>query len=88
LLAQGLTLLSASVGSIIGAECRNIISFSLTNLDLMDACRGYMAPEYTTFGHLSKKVNVFSFGVLCLGIVAGRKNIKKNHLMNNIFQVG
>ena len=47
-----------------------------------------MAPKYTTFGQLSKKADIFSFGVLYLEIVAGKKNILKNHLMNNIFQVG
>jgi hypothetical protein len=44
----------------------------------MDACRGYMAPEYAAFGQLSEKADVFSFGVLCLEIAAGRKNIKND----------
>jgi serine/threonine protein kinase len=38
-------------------------------------CRGYMSPEYATQGQLSEKVDVYSFGVLVLEIVTGRKNI-------------
>jgi serine/threonine protein kinase len=40
-------------------------------------CRGYLAPEYATRGQLSEKVDVFSFGVLVLEIVSGRKNIER-----------
>ncbi|KAM0848182.1 hypothetical protein ACQ4PT_054518 [Festuca glaucescens] len=35
---------------------------------------GYMAPEYAVLGHLSVKLDVYSFGVLVLEIVTGRKN--------------
>ncbi|CAN6168290.1 unnamed protein product [Urochloa humidicola] len=35
---------------------------------------GYMAPEYAMRGHYSTKSDVFSFGVLMLEIVAGRRN--------------
>ncbi|KAG8056714.1 hypothetical protein GUJ93_ZPchr0002g26508 [Zizania palustris] len=35
---------------------------------------GYMAPEYLMHGALSAKADVFSFGVLVLEIVSGRKN--------------
>ncbi|XP_065037842.1 cysteine-rich receptor-like protein kinase 44 [Musa acuminata AAA Group] len=38
---------------------------------------GYMAPEYALSGYLSAKADVFSFGVLMLEIVSGRKNIDK-----------
>ena len=34
-----------------------------------------MAPEYATRGQLSDKVDVFSFGVLTLEVVSGRRNI-------------
>lgn len=40
-----------------------------------EMCRGYLAPEYATLGQLSDKVDVFSFGVLALEVVSGRKNI-------------
>ncbi|KAH8948910.1 hypothetical protein BDL97_10G002400 [Sphagnum fallax] len=39
---------------------------------------GYVAPEYASRGQLSEKVDVFSFGVLVLEIVSGRKNIEPN----------
>ncbi|CAL5080956.1 unnamed protein product [Urochloa decumbens] len=35
---------------------------------------GYMAPEYLMHGDLSTKADVFSFGVVILEIVSGRKN--------------
>ncbi|KAI4312070.1 hypothetical protein MLD38_036925 [Melastoma candidum] len=35
---------------------------------------GYMAPEYVLHGHFSLKSDVFSFGVLVLEIVSGKKN--------------
>ncbi|MFS7948040.1 putative protein kinase RLK-Pelle-DLSV family [Helianthus anomalus] len=31
--------------------------------------RGYMAPEYLAQGHLTEKVDVYSFGVLLLKVV-------------------
>lgn len=36
---------------------------------------GYMAPEYAMHGYLSVKSDIFSFGVLMLEIVSGRKNL-------------
>ncbi|XP_072951390.1 cysteine-rich receptor-like protein kinase 6 isoform X2 [Typha angustifolia] len=35
---------------------------------------GYMAPEYAMLGHISIKSDVFSFGVLVLEILTGRRN--------------
>ncbi|CAL5074721.1 unnamed protein product [Urochloa decumbens] len=35
---------------------------------------GYMAPEYAYEGHFSSKSDVFSFGVLLLEIVSGKRN--------------
>ncbi|GAA0163833.1 transmembrane signal receptor [Lithospermum erythrorhizon] len=35
---------------------------------------GYMSPEYIAHGHYSVKSDVFSFGVLVLEIVSGKKN--------------
>ena len=39
-------------------------------------CRGYMAPEYALWGHLTYKADVYSFGVVALEIVAGKNNMK------------
>ncbi|XP_060198017.1 cysteine-rich receptor-like protein kinase 15, partial [Lycium barbarum] len=35
---------------------------------------GYMAPEYALYGLFSVKSDVFSFGLLLLEIVSGKKN--------------
>ncbi|KVI04458.1 Protein kinase, catalytic domain-containing protein [Cynara cardunculus var. scolymus] len=42
---------------------------------------GYMAPEYAIHGYLSVKADVFSFGILVLEIVSGRRTW-------NLFQTG
>ncbi|KAK1421477.1 hypothetical protein QVD17_23836 [Tagetes erecta] len=34
---------------------------------------GYMAPEYATTGHLSDKVDTYSFGIVILEIISGRR---------------
>uniref|UniRef100_A0A0D9XIM0 Protein kinase domain-containing protein n=1 Tax=Leersia perrieri TaxID=77586 RepID=A0A0D9XIM0_9ORYZ len=53
---------------------------------------GYMAPEYAVLGHLSVKLDVYSFGVLVLEIVTGRKNTdvfngddESNHLLSYVW---
>ena len=37
-------------------------------------CSGYLAPEYASNGLFSTKSDVFSFGVLMLEIVSGKKS--------------
>lgn len=37
-------------------------------------CSGYMSPEYAMDGIISVKSDVFSFGVLVLEIISGKKN--------------
>jgi serine/threonine protein kinase len=37
-------------------------------------CSGYMPPEYAMHGRFSVKSDVFSFGVLLLEIISGRRN--------------
>nr|XP_043612696.1 cysteine-rich receptor-like protein kinase 10 [Erigeron canadensis] len=58
---------------------------------------GYMAPEYAMHGYLSVKADVFSFGVLVLEIVSGRKvserqlGAEKSDLLSytwSLFQTG
>ncbi|XP_052301568.1 cysteine-rich receptor-like protein kinase 44 isoform X39 [Populus trichocarpa] len=52
---------------------------------------GYMAPEYAMQGHFSVKSDVFSFGVLVLEIVTGKKNSFRNgndieHLLSHAWR--
>ncbi|KAB5534150.1 hypothetical protein DKX38_017236 [Salix brachista] len=54
------------------------------------AC-GYMAPEYALQGNFSVKLDVFSFGVLVLEIVTGKKNSFRNgehikHLLSHAWR--
>lgn len=37
-------------------------------------CRGYMAPEYVVLGKLTEKADVYSFGVLIMEIISGKKS--------------
>ena len=37
--------------------------------------RGYLSPEYASFGHISTAVDVYSFGIMILEIISGRKNL-------------
>ncbi|XP_051128444.1 cysteine-rich receptor-like protein kinase 44 [Andrographis paniculata] len=39
---------------------------------------GYMSPEYAIYGQFSVKSDVFSFGILVLEILCGRKNMTAN----------
>ncbi|XP_040862032.1 cysteine-rich receptor-like protein kinase 25 isoform X5 [Glycine max] len=41
---------------------------------------GYMSPEYAIFGQFSEKSDVFSFGVMIIEIITGRKNINSHQL--------
>ena len=41
----------------------------------MSIFSGYIAPEYASRGLYSLKIDVFSFGVLALVIISGRKNV-------------
>ncbi|OWM77581.1 hypothetical protein CDL15_Pgr016979 [Punica granatum] len=43
------------------------------NYMIISICSGYIAPEYALRGHISVKSDVFSFGVLVLEIVSGKK---------------
>ncbi|XP_054815616.1 probable leucine-rich repeat receptor-like serine/threonine-protein kinase At3g14840 isoform X2 [Prosopis cineraria] len=36
--------------------------------------RGYMAPEYAMHGYLTKKADVYSFGIIALEIISGKTN--------------
>ncbi|XP_030499566.2 cysteine-rich receptor-like protein kinase 3 [Cannabis sativa] len=48
---------------------------------------GYMAPEYIVRGKLSEKADVYSFGILVIEVVSGRKNNSFNDNPNSILQM-
>jgi len=41
-------------------------------------CSGYMSPEYAMLGQFSMKSDVFSFGVIILEIISGKRNVDGN----------
>ncbi|KAF8013782.1 hypothetical protein BT93_I1590 [Corymbia citriodora subsp. variegata] len=49
---------------------------------------GYMSPEYAIDGIFSTKSDVFSFGVLVLEIISGRKNREFHHYDHNFNLLG
>ncbi|KAI3974439.1 hypothetical protein MKX01_017932 [Papaver californicum] len=49
---------------------------------------GYMPPEYLMEGRFSEKSDVFSFGVLLLEVVSGRKTITVHHLELSLILLG
>ncbi|KAK6912366.1 Gnk2-homologous domain [Dillenia turbinata] len=50
----------------------------MANSSLDKFLYGYTAPEYATYGQLSVKVDTYSFGVVVLEIVSGRKCTEMN----------
>nr|GMC74427.1 putative serine/threonine-protein kinase [Ipomoea batatas] len=47
---------------------------SIKLIFLFSCFRGYLAPEYAIRGHLTRKADIYSFGVLLIEIVCGRCN--------------
>lgn len=43
-------------------------------MNYLQYVRGYTAPEYALHGHLSEKVDTYSFGIVVLEIISGRKS--------------
>lgn len=56
-----------------------IFFYRLKNLQVILSCSGYMSPEYAMEGTFSVKSDVFSFGVLLLEILSGKKNRGFSH---------
>lgn len=53
----------------------NVYCLTYTSLThLFMTCSGYMAPEYARNGKFSTKSDAYSFGVLVMEIITGRKN--------------
>ncbi|KAI5071250.1 hypothetical protein GOP47_0013501 [Adiantum capillus-veneris] len=44
--------------------------------------QGYAAPEYISTGHLTSKSDVWSFGVVLLEMLAGRRSVERNRPKN------
>lgn len=44
----------------------------------LDLNSGYLAPEYALGGQLTKKADVYSFGVLILEIISGKSSSRTN----------
>lgn len=42
---------------------------------IISGCRGYFSPEYAMQGQLSEKVYVYSYGIVVLEVISGRKCI-------------
>ncbi|KAL8150127.1 hypothetical protein V2J09_019935 [Rumex salicifolius] len=59
--------------SITGPESLLVYEF-VPNQSLQDHLFGYMAPEYIVCGILTEKADVYSFGVLLLEIISGKRN--------------
>ncbi|WVY95497.1 hypothetical protein V8G54_034585 [Vigna mungo] len=47
-------------------------------VNLLLFCSGYMSPEYAMLGQFSMKSDVFSFGVIILEIISGKRNVDGN----------
>ncbi|KAK3197968.1 hypothetical protein Dsin_021383 [Dipteronia sinensis] len=67
---------------------RIFITQSEANTNRIVGTYGYMSPEYAMDGIFSEKSDVFSFGVLLLEIVSGRKNNSFYHSDRTINLVG
>ncbi|CAK9866650.1 unnamed protein product, partial [Sphagnum jensenii] len=75
--------------------CAKIADFGLaflfpddkTHMSMVEIAgtKGYLAPEYVTRGRLTDKVDVFSFGVVALEVISGRKNIDYTLPPDNIY---
>lgn len=50
-------------------------------------CSGYMSPEYT-MGHFSEKTDVYSFGVILLEIISGKRNSTFHRFKNSLTLMG
>ncbi|XP_045797884.1 G-type lectin S-receptor-like serine/threonine-protein kinase At1g11330 [Trifolium pratense] len=60
---------------VLNGQKQVIWSSNVSNIESNNtSVHGYMSPEYAMHGHFSEKSDVFSFGVLLLEIIIGRRN--------------
>ena len=52
-----------------------------------DFVRGYMAPEYIIHGKLTEKADVYSFGVLVIEVIIGKRNNSFSQDSGSILQM-
>ncbi|PRQ52932.1 putative protein kinase RLK-Pelle-DLSV family [Rosa chinensis] len=69
------------------ARIFDIIQSEANSNRVVGTC-GYMSPEYACYGHFSEKSDVFSFGVLLLEIISGKKNAALYRYENSLTLAG
>lgn len=62
----------------------DVKSYFSMNTYVYIVCSGYMAPEYVVRGKLSEKADVYSFGVLVIEVITGKRN---NSISQNSFSL-
>lgn len=51
----------------------SLINIDKKNIDKLTNFSGYMSPEYASGGKISEKSDIYSFGVMLLEIISGKK---------------
>ncbi|PRQ55810.1 putative non-specific protein-tyrosine kinase RLK-Pelle-DLSV family [Rosa chinensis] len=63
----------------------NLMKFTtIAHVYTANSCNGYMSSEYARYGNFSKKLDVFSFEVLLVEIVSGKRNAAFHHFEHSL----